>query len=206
MTFARFFRTWEGTRRLNALLGGVVLAQGIAIGGLGLLVLRQDRTVTMVPPDFHQAVSVRRGQADPAFHEAWGAYFAGVLGNVTPGNVRFVRQALESHLCPEIFHDVVSQVERESMQMAQDRVSTRFLAQRVVYEAQTGKVFVQGQHVIDSAAGARRTTDRTFEFVLRVREFMPQVCGVASYAGPPRTLDVIERERSTGTPATASRS
>jgi conjugal transfer pilus assembly protein TraE len=202
MNFVRFFRSWEGTRRLNALLGGVVLMQGIAIAGLGVLVLRQDRTVTMIPPDFHQAVSVRRGTADPAFHEAWGAYFAGVIGNVTPGNTRFVRQALESHLCPEIFHDVVTQIEREAMQMQQDRVSTRFNAQRVVYEAPTGKVFVQGQHVIDSAAGARRTSDRTFEFTLRVRDFLPQVCSVASYSGPPRTLEVIERER--GSPGAGS--
>lgn len=195
MTFGQLFRTWDGTRRLNILLGAAVVAQSVAIAGLGVLVLRQDRTVTIVPPDFHQEVSVRRGTADAFFFESWGAYFAGVLGNVTPANAAFVRRSVEPFLCPGIFHEIVNLIERESMQMQQDRVSTRFNAQRVLHEVATGKVFVHGQHVVDSAAGARRTTERTFEFNLRVSNFMPQVCGVASYAGPPRTLDVLERER-----------
>ncbi|MFZ6765064.1 TraE/TraK family type IV conjugative transfer system protein [Pseudoroseomonas sp. WGS1072] len=194
MKFATFFRSWEGTRRLNNMMAVALAAQSLAIAGLGLLVLRQDRTVTMVPPDFKQEVSVRRGTADPAFLESWAAYFASVLGNVTPGNTDFVRRSVEGLLCPDIYHEVVTAIERESLQMRQDRVSTRFEARRVLHERSTGRTFVQGQQVVESVTGSQARNDRTFEFRIQIRDFKPELCGLSSYAGLPRTQDVLDRE------------
>lgn len=195
MKFEQFFKSWEGTRALNRILAAAVAAQALAIVGLGVLVTTQDRTVTMVPPDFQQQISIRRGVADPAFHESWGAYFAGVFGNVTPGNAEFIRRSVERLVCPEIYHEVVTTIERETQQMRNDRISTRFETRRVLYEEGSGKTFVHGQQVVDAVTGSQRRAERTFEFAIRVTNFMPELCGITSYQGPPRTLDVLERER-----------
>ena len=63
------------------------------------------------PPTLSETAEVSRNQATQPYLESWGLYLAELMGNVTPGNVSFIRVAIEPLLSPAVYQQVVDALE-----------------------------------------------------------------------------------------------
>lgn len=150
--------------------------------------------VTVMPPNTH-GITVTSNGGDQRFSEAWGLYLAGLIGNITPGNIDFVVKSIEPMLSPAIYQDAVVALRAQAQKIAADRVSMRFEPREVIYETSTGKVFVSGYSYLSAAGGEEKRTKRTFEFRISSSNYMPQIDHIETYAGNPLTQKVRERRK-----------
>ena len=65
----------------------------------------------------------------------------------------------------------------------------------MAYEPETDKVFVTGRNRMTGAGGKSTPTDQTFEFKIDVQQYSPIITQMASYAGIPKLLSVLQKEQ-----------
>lgn len=156
-------------------------------------VLFQKPTVVLVPPDLEKPAKVGAKSADAAYIEAWALFAGNLLGNVTPGSVDFVRNALGRLVSPDIYHGVASLLETQARQIKDDNVTLSFIPAQVMFEPETGLVFVTGTARLTGASGHSKREERTYEFRIAAREHAPVITWVDTYLGAPRTKQIRER-------------
>ena len=66
---------------------------------------------------------------------------------------------------------------------------------RLRYEKSTGLVFVTGQSVAVGPGGDEKRKERTYEFLIEIRNFMPLLSRMDTYQGSARTSRVREKLR-----------
>jgi conjugal transfer pilus assembly protein TraE len=159
--------------------------------GLAYALVTSDRTIVMMAPDGGRHDSVNRDAASRGYVEAWAFYLAQMLGNVTPENVGFIKARISPLLCPDIYGDAMAMLSNQVVTITRDRVALSFEPHGVLVEDATGKVFVDGQATDHPVMGTEERTERSFEFVIRISDYRVQVCGLQSYEGPPRTLQLL---------------
>ncbi|MEG9883973.1 MAG: hypothetical protein V6Z86_05030 [Hyphomicrobiales bacterium] len=69
----------------------------------------------------------------------------------------------------------------------------RFEPRFVEFEADTGKLFVSGHSWVSEVSGRETRHDRTYEFVIALRDDLPVIEAIQTYEGKPRTKEVLER-------------
>ncbi len=198
MEFKKFFETWKGAQLENRTHRILVMALVVSNIILGMAAFTRSEVVVLTPPDLTQAIKVARDQGDQGYSETWGYSIALMLGNVTPGNADFTKRALAPLLAPAIYQDVLNELYRQAEQIKIDRVSIRFEPRAVVYETKTGKVFVTGYSYAMGPSGKQEQSTRTYELVIRVFNYQPNVTYMNTYLGEAHTLDYLERNVSAG--------
>jgi conjugal transfer pilus assembly protein TraE len=185
MNLGAFNRTWQSTNRSNAylLISNVILAS-VA----GLLVIdkvSQHERIVLTPPYIDKPMTVAWKSADGEYLKAFGLYFTTLTANVTPKNVRFVADQLSSIVSPAIY----PAVQKKLLALANDPAflntggSVRFEPSRVLFEAETSKVFVSGEMTTQTAAGKPEIVMLTYELVVNMRDGRPVVDAIDSYDG-----------------------
>lgn len=192
MKFDVFMQSWQGTQLANRwqrlLIGALVLSNLL----LAVAAMSRDTVVSIQPPTLSEPAEVSRKQASKTYLEAWGLYLAELMGNVTPGNVAFIREALEPLLAPEVYQPVVDVLEIQARQIREDRVTLKFQPRQVEYELATGHVFVTGYSLIAGPSGDEQRQTRTYEFDIEIEQYRPLLSWMDTYEGPARTKRVRE--------------
>ena len=193
MDFKKFLASWEGTRSENKfnrlVIGGLIGLSAV----LAFHAVQKNSTVVIAPPEMTKAVSVSRDGADQDYLETFSVATAILLGNVTPDNAEFVKKALGPLLDPGIYNDVMRALDRQIIEIKDNRITSRFSERSVVYEKETGKFFVTGYRVVKGPASDEKREVATYEYEWRVRNFRPLLTFVTNYAGNPQTKKEIER-------------
>ncbi|GAB3229054.1 TraE/TraK family type IV conjugative transfer system protein [Pseudaeromonas pectinilytica] len=95
MKFDVFLKSWQGTQLENRwqrfLIAVLVLSNLL----LAVAAFSRNTVVAIQPPTLSETAEVSRNQATQPYLESWGLYLAELMGNVTPGNVSFIRVAIE---------------------------------------------------------------------------------------------------------------
>ena len=78
-----------------------------------------------------------------------------------------------------------------------ERISVRFEPRRVIYEKSSGKVYVEGYSFIRQGTSfeTERRETRTYEFLMKIANYVPLLQGIDTYEGTARTRDVVEKEK-----------
>jgi conjugal transfer pilus assembly protein TraE len=194
MTLKDYLRSWNGLQATNKVLSAALVGTTLALVLVAWQLSRREQLVVLVPPELDQRALIGRSQADQGYIEAWAVLIAHYLGNVQPQNAEFLRGRLGPLLDPAIYAQVIDALEKQIDQIRRDRVVLRFEARRVVYERATGKAFVSGYSVIESLAGGREQSPRTYELTIQINNYRPLISHLTTYAGEPRTQEVLERE------------
>lgn len=195
MNLKAYLKTWEGLQAENR-WGRIVQGALIAIVlVLVVLVARKETIVTIQPFTLSEEAWVTRNDASRSYLEAWGFAIAQLLGNVTPGSVDFVKERLSPLLAPSVYQDVMDAVEVQAKEIRNDRITMRFEPRFVEYEPKSGKVFVYGFSYTRGASSQadEDRTERSYEFVLTVSNYLPVLSYIETYAGRPRTEVVLEQ-------------
>lgn len=160
---------------------------------LGMLVFKKP-VVILQPYTLKQEAFVTADEAGQSYHEAWGMFLSLLMGNITPGNVQFVRERLEPLLSPRIFQEAMEAIQSQAEIIRKDRISMTFEPRNVVFERASGKVFVFGNSSVISPNGETRRDRRTYEFRIKIDNYLPVVTFMTTYADRPHTLDVLEKQ------------
>lgn len=195
MNFQTLFTSWQGLRTAVYILSAFCASLIAANLALTLGLVFRDETVVLVPPILDSRVSVSRRQADEGLLKSWGLYFSQLLGNATPGNIGFLKESMAPVLSPKVFNEFMAALNTQAEEMRFDRVSLRFEPRLVQYEKSSGLVFVTGQSVATGPGGDERRKERTYEFLIEIRNFMPLLSRMDTYQGSARTAKVREKLR-----------
>ena len=164
---------------------------------LASLLWRDTRTLVLQPVTLAEEAWIMKEQASRSYHEAWGLFLAQLMGNVTAGNLAFVRDTLAPLLDPAIYRETLDVLDQQTRQLREDRVILRFEPRSVFYEAATGKTFVEGQSFMKGTASKERQGLRTYEYELRISRFLPYLQFMDTYTGPARTLESLKQSSAT---------
>jgi len=188
-----FLATWRGTRLENTYqrwtIAGLVVSNII----IGLAAFGRGETVVVVPPELAGKVAISRSDSDRDYQQAWAFFLAQLLGNVTPGNADIVKKVIEPLLAPVIYRETVRVLTEQIESIKRDRVSLRFEPREIKFEPSTGKVFIEGFSVVSGAAGREERNPRTYEFVIRIRNYRPVIEHIDNYIGTARTATELDR-------------
>ncbi len=193
MKFDIFLQTWQGTQRENrwqrALIAGLVIANLL----LAIAALSKDTVVAIQPPTLSTSAEISRNKATEPYLGSWGLYLAQLMGNVTPGNVSFIRIAIAPLLAPDAYQEVIATLEKQAAQIQEDKVTLKFQPRQVVYERQTGHVFVTGYSLVSGPSGDETRQTRTYEFDIDIEQYRPKLNWMTTYEGRARTQRVREK-------------
>lgn len=195
MEYKKFKSSWLGLQASNRFMKIMC----ISLLSLDLITvigwLNKDTKVILIPPNLSEKSEVSRNKASEGYKKAWGMYVASLLGNVTPENSDFVLESIKGMVTGEIRSLVSEQISQDLEAIKQEKVSSQFLVLRVSYEPETDKVFVTGRNIMIGAGVKSNPTEQTFEFKIDVKQYAPVITEMASYAGMPKILSVLDKEK-----------
>ena len=195
MLFDTLQKTWQSTLNKNRFLEYSVCALALACLLMAYGVINKSVVVTLVPPTLTTDAQVGKNFASESYLEAWALFMSLALGNVTPESVRFIRHTIEPMLSPSVYQVVMKKLQQQADAIRANHVTLYFEPRRIVRESASGKIFVQGQSIQESATGQRQRTQRTYEFKIGVLNYLPSVSYIDTYTGEPRTIEEIERAK-----------
>ncbi len=190
MKLAAFLQTWQGVLMENRWQRAALAILVVANLLLAVATFSRNTVVVLQPPGLSASAEVARSHASQSYLEAWGLCLAELIGNVTPGNLRFIRETLEPLLSPTVYADVMRVLESQAQQIREDRITLRFQPRLVQFEAVSGKVFITGYSRIAGPAGDAERQTRTYEFVLEIDHYRPLLTWMDTYEGQARTQKV----------------
>ena len=180
LSYLQQYRQWS-----RPLIAGL-LALSILLASL---LWRDTQTVVLQPMTLTEEAWIMKEQASRSYHEAWGLFLAQLMGNVTAGNLAFVRDTLAPLLDPAIYRETLDVLDQQIRLLREDRVILRYEPRSVFYEAATGKTFVEGKSFMKGTSSKEREGLRTYEYELRISHFLPYLRFMDTYSGSAKTLE-----------------
>lgn len=197
MNMKEFLKTWEGSQTENK-WGRIFIAVLLSvIVLLVMLVFRKETVVTIQPWTLEEEAWVTKNNASQAYKEAWGLALSTLIGNVQPSTVGFVKNNLAPILSTGIYQEVMDILEVQALDIKKDRITMRFEPRAITYEDKSNKVFVEGISFVKSASLAKeKRTNRTYEFVIGIEQYMPKLKYLQTYVGSAQTEEFLSKQKS----------
>lgn len=176
MDIKQFFSTYSGILLENRIYRWVLIL--LLVSNLVLVVLlRSNQVVVLVPPTLEQEAKVGLRQADRGYLEAWGLFFATLMGNVTPRNIDFVLANLQKYMSPGIYQEMSQAMIEQAKAIKSGNLAVSFTIQEIVCE-EGGRVKVRGQFMMHGPFGKSQNATRTYEFAIAVKNYAPVLTDV----------------------------
>lgn len=190
-------RTWEGTQLENKwgrlFIGGLISIIFVLV----LMVNSKETVVTIQPFTLESEAWVTKNNASQSYKEAWGLALSMLIGNVQPASVDFIKEIISPILSPGIFQEVLDLLVIQAADIKKDRVIMRFEPRNITYETATNKVFVEGVSFLKAAGEDKeRRSNRTYEFIVTISGYMPQLDYIDTYEGIALTEDRLKKKNS----------
>lgn len=195
MRMFEFLKTWEGTQAENKWSRIFITALLIIVLLMTWKLFRKETVVTIQPWTLSEEAWVTQADSSQSYKESWGWALSILLGNATPGSVGFIKERIKPLLAPSIYQDVIDTMEIQAQDIRDNRVTIRFEPRFVEYEKSTGKVFVSGHSFARGASfqAKEKRSEKTYEFTLKVSNYLPVLEFMDTYEGRPRTKKVLEQ-------------
>lgn len=194
MNLKKFSTTWSGLKAENKLYRIVLPVLSFALVISVWSQSTKQETVILVPPNIPEKMEVSTKKASGSFKRTWGLFVAELAGNVTPGNVDFVKEALQQMMSSNAWHAISESIAVQTQMIKDENLTIKFEPRDVYYEDQSDKVFVTGSSTITGSGGKSMKKKRVFELGISIAGYSPKIMSFDSYEGEPHTLDYIERE------------
>lgn len=193
MDYKKFMSSWAGSRKLNTVFLICICNLTAANTVLVLLLAFNKEEIVLVPPHMNGEIRAAVNRTTESSARAWGLYFAGLLGNVTPDSLHFIKSALEPMVSPDVYQEVSSALAVQAEQIAEDHISMRFEPKIVQFEEKTKLVFITGRSIVKGPSGEEKRQDRTYEFKIDMNGYQPLLSWINTYEGGARTEKIKDR-------------
>ncbi len=196
MNILDYLKSYNGMKRENVFHRISVLFLSFAVLVLAVAAAVRDRTVVITPYTLSSEAWIRSDAGSQSYREAWALFFAHELGNVTPGNIDFVRDRIGQLISPSIYREFMEALNLQALSIKEDRLVLRFEPGSVEYEKATEKIFVSGRF-FTRAFNEKETSElRTYEFKIRLSNYAPELIWMDTYNDPPHTQKFLRTRQS----------
>lgn len=188
MKTEKFLKTWNGALSENVIHRVVTGIMAVVVL-VALTMATSKEQVTIIQPfTMHEQGWVGETAASQTYKESFAVALALIIGNLTPKSVDFIKERVEPMLSTTIYQSAIEEMETQAQIIKENRLTYRFELRGVEYEPETDKVFVTGDAFVKASTGDEKKSTRTFEFVIGVSGYHPQINYMESYDGRARTL------------------
>ena len=184
MRLSDFLGSWEGTRLENQAHRKSNLLLVFSNILLAIALIRSDVTVRLAPTPLEGEAKIASDSASENLKISWGLYITTLIGNVTPKNAKFLSDALAPNLSPKIYRDVVSAVESQAKQVAEEQLTISFQPGNAFWEPAKSRVIVSGELVTSGVRGESHREPRTYELGFVVQNYRVLLDTIDFYPGP----------------------
>lgn len=189
MFFEKFQRSWHGLRAENQWSRIIIGALLLALVFTSAKAFVNDPIIILTPPTLESVAEIRNRSTDESFKKAWALFVADLMGSITPANVDFVVESLGNHLSPSVYSAVRDSLYDQARDIKREGLTVSFSPREIVYEQSTDKLFVYGVTRTQGRDGRAESVDRTYEFLIAIRQYRPTVTRLSVYRGPPLTAE-----------------
>lgn len=187
MNFKNLGATYK-TLKVEKYLGRITIAcLSCAVLILSIFVVNQKTVTTIVPYTMQQTGFISENLASESYKTAWGLALAMMLGNCNYGSVDTIEKRIAPLLPNDIYEQTLTALRAQANQFKENRITVRFEISKYIYEPNTDKVFVEGDYYIKAPGLAEKRHKRTYEFIIGIQEYMPQIMYINTYEDVPRT-------------------
>ena len=210
MNLDKYSKTLRGAIQENKLGRWALVLLSIANVILVLGVTSKDTAVVVVPPTLSsQGGTLASNSANASLKEAWGSYFAMMLGNVTPRTADYVAEQLGKYVAPRAYNGFMEKIADQVERIKDDNLTIQFAPTHVFYVPEKDIVVVSGEYSMRGMRSEERRTVRTYEVGIAVNNYNVQISSIRPYEGPWQpTLDekeALEQKRLRDSRKAASR-
>jgi len=190
-----FLNDWKGTKvRLKYSEWSVVFLS-VALMALVLALVSKEQIVTIVPPNLTEEANITANTASESYKKAWGVFAASTIGNVTPENVEFVRNSVKEMLSPDLYRQILSDLETQAQTIKEEKIAVSFQPKDVTYSRQLDIVFISGNTITQGPYGDPEREPRTYEFTIKIKNYVPTITWFDSYLGMPKIKPELRGEK-----------
>jgi len=185
--------SFDGMRHERRISRLVLLGLTFSLVMCLLYISTRDATVVMIPPGLSEKGEVSKTTANSAVKEAWGAFIAESLGNVTPENADFIAKNLGAMIDPSVYKKLMEVIGQQSQLVKDEQVTLQFATNAVFYVPSQDVVVVSGEYTIRGMRQEETRKVMTYELGLRVRNYNVALTSLDLYEGPWRPG--VDREK-----------
>ena len=178
MDFKNFFKTYNGVLEENRIYRWVVVLL-LILNMVLVVVAQRSHTVILVPPTLKKETKVSFRHADRNYKEAWGFFFANMLGNVTPSNIEFIQDALQRYMAPRAYQEISSALYEQAKSIKNGNMTISFAAREVSFDENEDRVQVKGQISMRGSNGKAQTINRVYSMDIQINDFAPIITDLA---------------------------
>ncbi len=190
-TFLR--STFRGLKKESSISRMTIFIEGAAIFLLAVVILTRDRVTTIIPWTMQHSGYVSEDMASESYKTAWGMALAMLLGNCNYGSVDTIEKRIAPLLPNDIYQSTMTALRAQAMQFKENRITVRFEITKYIYEPATDKVFVEGDYYIKAPGLAEKKEKRSYEFIIGMESYMPQILYMDTYADVARTQQRLKQ-------------
>jgi conjugal transfer pilus assembly protein TraE len=168
-----------------SVLGLTVLVLAVSLGVVLVTNASRHDRIVIVPPGLAGPVAVDWGRADTEYLKTFGLFYATLIGTITPRNAEYVADRLSGMTAAAVY----PQIRKQILAVAKDPSftgsgsTTNFVSNTVIYEPETGLVFVLGDNQTYSGFGGAKMNPVVYEIAAEIIEGRPVVNSVTNYPG-----------------------
>jgi len=149
-----------------------------------------NKVVTvLIPPYLDSRVTMAYNAASKEYHLKYGLYAAILMGNANPETAESITEALEYIFSPELYKKQKEDLLVQAETLAKTSSTVQFEPMRWEYEPKTNLVFITGKQTLRPENARPKIKTMTYEFELKVNDYVPTIDHYALYAGPARNLE-----------------
>ena len=145
--------------------------------------------VQLIPPHLDKRVTVAYNKASKEFHLKYGLYAAVLMGNANPETANSIIDALQHVFSPELYKQHKKDLFTQAEMLAKTSSTVQFEPSRWEYEPKTNLVFITGKQTLRPENGRPKIKTMTYEFQLKVVDYVPSIERYALYEGPARNFE-----------------
>jgi len=198
MNIDKFAKHFDSTRLAMFLFAG--FSALLAVGDLMLSarLASVETTTRVIPFGADKAMVISEHGANAAYYKFWGMDFALALGNLTPYNAKFVQKEILPYVSASAYQSVKAGIASEAAAELSNQVVTTFTPHSLIWQPQTGTVFVTGQ-MNEVSPNGRFTGgyEKTYQMQMTIANGLPRIHAIQLYSGSPHTLSWMKNHPST---------
>ncbi|WP_287961703.1 TraE/TraK family type IV conjugative transfer system protein [Alcanivorax sp.] len=195
MKLDRYLSQLEKLAAENKYVRTLAIIEGIALILAFLILGGKEVVVVQQPNKLTEAITVTESTADEGYKKRWALSFAELMGNLTPANVDFVVKSMESYFAPDVYQKIKVAAQEQAETLKHEQASVSFTPKNIVYEPKSDHVFITGDQEIRTIGLQSKRKVWTYEFGIKVVNYLPVVTHYEAYSGQPKTIEVREQEK-----------
>ncbi len=173
----------------NAILVVAVGALSVVVVALAWDLAVAKRETILVPPMLSKEADIGYYRADADYYKSWALYVAEMVGNLTPGNYKFVADSLGRLFDAASYEKVKNLVLSSGQETKDSGLNFVFDANKVIWQRVNHTAFVQGLlYQVNGQGNPVSKQKYTFQMTVRIEEGRPVLANLQAYVGDPHTI------------------